>query len=530
MKSVTIGAGAGFRQDRFDAAERLCMAGIDYIVFECLAERTMAQSYRNMSGGGAGFDPFMEKRLVPILPYVAGGSCKVITNMGAAAPADAARRVMAACKAGGYDDIRIASVSGDDVSEVIKRELTPDERERFVAAHAYTGAFPIVEALSRGADIVITGRTADPALFTAPLAHEFLWEKEHYEKLAMGAFIGHMLECAAQLTGGYFADGGRKKLDARSLAGVEFPAAEVPESAGYARFFCPGGSHGAINAMTLREQLAYELRDPSRYFTPDVTADFGRIRFEIIDKNDQSEIIATGARGSAPPERLKVSAGFRSGFLVEGGISYAGYRCVERCELARRVLEARLERAGEDVCRQRFSLVGKDSCFPSLSGGAADPPELRLRMAVHCRTGSAAEDVKNEMLSLYTNGPAGGGGIRADVRLVISLKDYYIPRGSVDTRIRMVGGKGSTALFMADVIAADIIGGSPAASPFLKQPRDTRGQGRPASAAHEGPPLKLGAIAHSRAGDKGNDRNLSLLPYEKEDYPFLKETITRLEG
>ena len=256
----------------------------DYLIFECLAERTIAIAQQaKMRDPAQGYDPLLAERMQAVLSLCRGKGIRIITNMGAANPLAAAERVREIAQSLGLQGMRIAAVSGDDVLDVVRRGDYPLEEtgepvgtlgNQLVSANAYTGALPIVAALAGGADVVITGRAADPAMFLAPLIHEFGWSMEDWTRLGRGTVVGHLLECAGQITGGYFADPGCK--DVPDLARLGFPIAEVAED-GTAVITKVPGSGGKVTAATCKEQLLYEVHDPARYYQPDVVADFSRV-------------------------------------------------------------------------------------------------------------------------------------------------------------------------------------------------------------------------------------------------------------
>src|SRR5262245_29228067 len=283
MRTIRIGAGAGYSGDRIEPAVELAERGhLNYLVFECLAERTIALAQQaRRSDPDAGYDPLLADRFNAVLrPCVANG-VKIITNMGAANPAGAARAVASIARDLGLAGLRIAAVSGDDVMEAVRARDLPlvetdgriaDVADRMVSANAYLGAGPIVEALAGGADIVITGRVSDPALFLAPLMHEFGWKADDWDRLGKGTVVGHLLECAGQITGGYFADPGYK--DVPNLARLGFPLADVSEDGSAVIGKLPE-TGGRVSLKTCKEQLLlYEVHDPARYCQPDVVADF----------------------------------------------------------------------------------------------------------------------------------------------------------------------------------------------------------------------------------------------------------------
>jgi hypothetical protein len=426
MKTLRIGAGAGFAGDRIDPAIDLARDGrLAYLVFECLAERTIALAQLSKRvGHSPGFDPLLRERMTAVLPYCVENGTRIITNMGAANPVAAAQETVGIARALGFTGLRIAWVSGDDVLSLLADHAPPEPRERLVSANAYLGAEPIVECLRQQADVVITGRVADPSLFLGPMVHAFDWALDEWPRLGQGTAIGHLLECAGQLTGGYFADPGYK--DVPDLERLGFPIAEVEET-GEAILSKLDGAGGALTLRNCKEQILYEVQDPSRYLTPDVTADFSTIRFVEMGPN---RIRVSGAGGRERPSNLKVSTGFYAGFLAEGQISYAGPGALSRAKLARQILEKRLGwMAPGDL---RLDFVGIDSMHgTALSAPAGDPYEVRLRAAGRFFAQDEAKRLTLEVESLYVNGPAAGGGVATSIRENIGMDATFLPRTAV---------------------------------------------------------------------------------------------------
>ena len=444
MKTLRIGSGAGFSGDRIEPAIELAEKGkLDYLIFECLAERTIALAQLDrLRDPAGGFDPLLVARMEAVLPAAARNRVKIITNMGAANPLGAAATIAETARRLGIEGLKIAAVTGDDVLDQVRGADLPvletggrvaDLGDRLVSANAYLGVSPIVEALARGADIVVTGRVADPSLFLAPLIHEFGWAETDWPRLGQGTVLGHLLECAGQVTGGYFADPGFKEV--ADLARLGFPLAEVRED-GTAVLTKVEGSGGLVTSATCTEQLLYELHDPTRYLTPDVTADFSGVGFEA-DGPDRVRI--AGGHGTARPDTLKVSLGYRDGFIGEGQMSYAGPGCVARGRLALAIVEARLKLTGVQVGELRLELIGVDSVAGSaISPPPIDPPEVRIRVAGRTATLVDAIRIGNEVETLYTNGPAGGGGATKAAREIIAVLSTLLPRDRVRPRIQIL--------------------------------------------------------------------------------------------
>ncbi|WET09052.1 DUF1446 domain-containing protein [Pseudomonas sp. D3] len=439
MKTLRIGSGAGYSGDRIEPAVELAEQGdLDYLVFECLAERTIALAQQaRISDPQGGYDPLLSERMRRVLPFVGEHEgrrrLRVITNMGAANPVSAAREVRRIASELGLA-LKVVAVVGDDVLDVLRPEQVLDNGQtlgslgaRLISANAYLGVDGILDALRAEADVVITGRVADPSLFLAPQMFEFGWAAHDWLRLGRGTLVGHLLECAGQVSGGYFADPGFKDVD--DLARLGFPLAEI-DAEGNAVITKVSGSGGRVSRATCTEQLIYEVHDPAAYLTPDVTADFSGVSFveESVDR-----VRARGAAGRARPERLKVSVGYLDGWIGEGQMSYGGPGAVARAQLAREVVLKRLELMGVKMQDVRAELIGMDSLHGPRSG--VEPWEVRLRVAARCEDRSEAVRVGNEVETLYTNGPSGGGGASKSVRQVVAVASLLLPRDAVNPRI-----------------------------------------------------------------------------------------------
>ncbi|HUG12150.1 MAG TPA: acyclic terpene utilization AtuA family protein [Opitutaceae bacterium] len=434
QRIIRIGCGAGFSGDRIEPAVELAeQGGIQYLVFECLAERTIALAQQSrLQDPSGGYDPLLVARMEAVLPLCRKNGIRIITNMGAANPRAAAAQVVEVARRLNLTGLKVAAVTGDEVKgAVVAGDFPVFERnhnasalgDRLVSAHAYLGAAPIVEALQAGADVVLTGRVADPALFLAPLMHEFEWKSDDWHRLGQGTLVGHLLECAGQITGGYFADAGRKRVE--NLARLGFPIAEVSEDGAVVITKVPG-SGGTVTARTCKEQLLYEIHDPAAYVTPDVIADFSAV---VIEEIGPDRVAISGATGRVQPEKLKVLLGYRDGFVGEGQISYAGTGAVARGELALEIVRERFKLLRFEPLELRGDLIGVNSVFPShRADTSAEVPEVRVRVTGRTETLEDALRIGNEVETLYTNGPAAGGGVTKSAREVIALLSILIPR------------------------------------------------------------------------------------------------------
>lgn len=439
MRTIRIGAGAGFAGDRIEPAVELARHGrLDYLVFECLAERTIAIAQQaRLTDPSKGYDVLLDQRMSAVLAACRENGTRIVTNMGAANPLAAAERVCDVARRLGLGGLKVAAVTGDDVLEAIRGSdlqlleggTLADLDNRIISANAYIGAVPIVEALAAGADVVVTGRAADPALFLGPLIHSFGWAADDWDKLGRGVLAGHLLECAGQVTGGYFADPGVK--DVAGLAHLGFPIGEVSED-GDLVVTKLEGTGGAVTTATVKEQLLYEIEDPARYLQPDVIADFSQVR---VRNAGPDRVAVEGGGGTARTGLLKVSIGYVDGYVGEGQISYAGTGAVERGRLALEIVRERLAITGVPMGEARFDLIGVDALHgAALSQGGA-PYEVRVRVAARTEAAAEAIAIGNEVEALYTNGPAGGGGVTKSVRQVVAIASALAPDSVAPTQL-----------------------------------------------------------------------------------------------
>ncbi|MEC3966103.1 acyclic terpene utilization AtuA family protein [Flagellimonas halotolerans] len=431
-KTIRIGSGAGYSGDRIEPAVDLIQKGdLDYIIFECLAERTIALAQlQKMQNKELGYDPLLEDRMKACLPYCVSNNVKLISNMGAANPVAAAKKTAKIANELGLKSIKIAAVFGDDVQSLLDFEtqtlLETGEPlsvldDKIISANTYLGVEGILSALKDGADIILTGRVADPALFLAPIIHEFDWSLSDYPLLGKGTALGHLMECAGQVCGGYFADGVKKQVP--DLANLGFPIAEINEEGS---FFITKlkDSGGMVTPATCKEQLLYEVHDPSEYLTPDVIADFSSISFKEIEK-DTVEV--SGATGKPLTGKLKVSVGYHDGYMADAQISYGGSYALERAKLAIDIIKERIQSIDLEVEDILFDLIGIDSLFKG-NETKASPTEVRLRLAAKTKGRKEAVQLVNEVETLYTNGPAAGGGVGKTVTEIVAIQSVLIDK------------------------------------------------------------------------------------------------------
>ncbi len=436
MSTIRIGAGAGYAGDRIEPALELAEKGeLDYLVFECLAERTIAIGQKQKrQRPDLGYNELLATRMRAVLPACVAQNIKIVTNMGAANPRAAAEVVADVARSLGIEHLRIAVVEGDDVYALVAAENLYLEglgqsfnavNQRIISANAYIGADALVEALAGGADVVIAGRVADPSLFLAIMRHEFGWAADDWTKMGQGTLIGHLLECAGQITGGYYAQPGVR--DVPRLAQLGFPLAEVSAD-GSAVITKVEGSGGCVNVETCTAQLLYEIHDPSRYLTPDVVADFSQVTLTQIGPN---RVALAGASGRPQPSMLKVSVGYEDGFIGLGEIAYAGEGAVARGQLALDVVAERFALIGFPAAEVRYDLIGLNALHGQKISACSEPYEVRARVAARCADAATAALVGNEVEALYTNGPAGGGGVSKGVNEVVAIDAAYLSRNLV---------------------------------------------------------------------------------------------------
>lgn len=441
---LRVGCAAGFSGDRTDAAgpvvdALIAAGGPAVLIFETLAERTLAiAQLARRADPAAGFEPLLDDMLRPVLARCLSAGIRIVGNFGAANPDGAARFVLALAAELGLSAPRVAVVEGDDLSGPQERPWLQGSADglNVVSANAYLGAEAISAALVAGAQIVVCGRVADPSLTVGPALAHFGWALDDWDRLARATMAGHLLECGAQVSGGYYADPGYK--DVAGLARLGYPIAEI-DAEGHCTITKPAGSGGRIDEHTVKEQLLYELHDPCAYLTPDVVADIGQA--ELIDLG-ADRVRLQGVRGHPRPDSLKVNICHETGWLAEGEISYAGPRAEARARLAAEVLRERLQGLGP----MRADLIGVASVFGDDAGRwLADTPcgdaqDVRLRVALSHPQRASAERLVREVTALYTCGPAGGGGVRTALRPRLATVSCTVPRGAVHPRYRFVEG------------------------------------------------------------------------------------------
>ncbi len=436
-----IGTGAGFSADRLDPAVALAREGaLDAMLIECLGERTLAFGHRDRRlDPQRGYNAWLERRMRALLPPCRENRTTIVTNMGAANPSAAADRTVAIARELGLHGLVVACVEGDEVTDLLDPDTPFMDEEGtlrdvglpIVGANAYLGADALLPALEAGADVVIGGRIADPSLAVAPLARHFGWRPDDWDRLGAGTLVGHLLECGMQVTGGYFADPGMK--DVPDLARCGFPIAEVGAD-GAAIITKLASAGGSVTPLTVKEQLLYEVHDPRRYLTPDVTADFSAVS---VTAEGRDRVAVGRAGGARRPDGLKVTVGFEGGYLAEAGVSYAGANAVGRGRLAAAILEERMREVHGIQGPIRIDLVGVNSLFATAGTPGAETEDVRVQAALRSTRREDAETLLWEVEAILCCGPAGGGGFRGQITPSVVTRSCLIDRERVRPRLRL---------------------------------------------------------------------------------------------
>ena len=447
MKKIRLGSATGWARDRFEPALELVLHGdVDYLCFDSMSEVTMSavQVQRMDSPDVLPYDPYLEPRMEPILRACKERGVKIVTNQGWLDPIAAAEKILEMAKRQGIPDLKVAAVVGGllgpgvaDMGLTFIETGTPvaDRRSDIVSAEVYLGAEGIVEALRQGADVVVTTRVADACVYLGPLAFEFGWDFNDCNAIAKGMIVGHLLECGCQISGGYFADPGYKEVP--DLHNVGNPIAEVTED----RIVISklAGTGGVVSTATCKEQLLYEVQDPSRYLCPDVIVDLTKVTFSEIGP-DEVEVFIDAA-GLPRTPTLKALIGMNEGFMTEEMVLFAGPGALERAELTKQILLERFKRIELDAEEIRMDYIGVDGVHRESSPTPTSAPYERvLRIALKTKSRAEADKLRREVDPLAVNGASGTGkwatsspGSR--VRSVVGLSSTLIPREQVPIRL-----------------------------------------------------------------------------------------------
>jgi len=442
---VRIGAGASFADDRIVPAVELAEKGeLDYLVFECLAERTIArENLTRQKDPTKGYTPRLIERMEAVLPVCIRRDVRIVTNMGAANPTGGAKAITKLASDAGLGPIACAVVTGDDVVDQLRSmpglplmesgEPLESILPRMASANAYLGADVLAKALDTGARVVISGRVADPSLFLSAAMHHHGWDYEDLPRMAQGTAAGHLAECSSLASGGYFADPGKKEVP--NLARLGFPFLDIAADGRVWISKLPEAG-GRVDLLTCKEQLLYEMHDPSNYITPDCVLDITET--DLIEAGpDRVEIRGTKGRPRTPT--YKVTVGYHDGYIGEGQIGFAGINAAERARMSAEIVLQRLKDRGFNYAETRVDLIGMSSLH-GMGQGRPDPYEVRLRIAVRATDRKSAEAVGFETRALTISGPSGtGGGSDPMVREILAVKSVLLPREMVRPQVMLEG-------------------------------------------------------------------------------------------
>jgi hypothetical protein len=449
-ETFRMGTGAGMADDRIYPGVKLLETGeLDYLVCECLAERTIARETLNRKRKPElGYTPMLEERVRAFMPLCRQHGVRMVTNMGAANPLGAAHAIRREAADVGVADVSCAAVLGDDVIDKVRRHpelklmdgTAPLESllPKIASANAYLGADVVRDALATGAEVVVTGRVADPSLFLGVALYHHGWSYDDLPRLAAGTIAGHLLECSVQVTGGYFADPGKK--DVERLADLPYPFADITRD-GRVTIGKPTGSGGRLDRMTCTEQALYEIHDPTRYITPDCVMDLTGLGFT---EESPDRVSVRGAQARERTDSFKVVVGYFDGYIGVGEIAYAGINAIARARLAADIVRERFRMEGGTATELQIDLIGISSLHgdPGTAGARPEPYEVRLRVAGRCPDRRSAELLGDQVRQLNMQGPCSAGGpINFGAKEIIAVNAVLIPRSWVTPEILLVGGK-----------------------------------------------------------------------------------------
>ena len=522
MKSlVRIANAGGYWGDDPEALYRQVSGGpVDYVTSDFLAEITMVILHRQRARNPkAGFAYDFIQQLKPALQIIAERGVTVIVNAGGINPHGCAEAVATLCREAGVR-LPVGVVSGDNLLDRIEgleaRGVRLDHmdgarsydeiRGKVVAANVYLGAKPVVEALRRGARIVVTGRTTDAALILAPLVHEFDWQWDDWNRIAAGVVAGHILECGAQATGGNFTDW--ESLP--SMLDMGYPIVEAEPDGAFVVTKHPG-TGGAVTCATVTEQLLYEIGDPQAYLTPDVTVDFTSVELQPAGPD---RVRVADVRGTPPPATLKASVVYSDGFKAVGTSLMSGPNVVAK---GRRLADMLFHRLG-DYLERRVDCVGYRGCW----GGAApdvEPNEAVFRVGVRDHDRRKIERFANHFLAFGLQAPPGFGIFagRPDVQEALGFWPALVPRELVSAEVDVLDGERREHCEVP--MALPGAGGSAARRTPARSPAATT----PAGSTRR---LRLSAIAYARSGDKGDHANIGVAARTDAAYAVLREVLT----
>ena len=523
-EQIRIGCGAGFWGDSAEGPKQLVESGeIDYLVLDYLAEITMSLLARaRIKDANAGYATDFPAVVAALAPKLKSGGIKVVTNAGGVNPQACKAAIDEKLKALGIE-LKVSIVTGDDLlpraaefadtKEMFSGEAMP---AKLWSMNAYLGAFPIAEALRRGADIVLTGRCVDSAVVLGPLIHEFGWQAGDYDQLSAGSLAGHVIECGAQATGGVSTDWEQVSGDWDRMG---FPIA-ICKADGSFIATKPANTGGRVVPETVAEQIVYEIGDPTAYLLPDVTCDWSGVQLKQVGEN---RVVVSGARGRAPTAQYKVSATYQDGFRSSGTMMIGGVDAVRKAEavaaaILKRTRTLFAQRGLADYLRTDVEVLGSEASWGAQSR-ARGSREVILKLSVHHADKQALEIFGREFIPPATamaQGITGFSGGRPSPTPLVRLFSCLVPKVALPIEV-----DGSTF------------------TPPLPLAGEGRGEGRPVDSAQTSPlpnPLPqagegtktvpLITLAYGRSGDKGDSANIGVLARKPEFLPLLRAQLT----
>jgi hypothetical protein len=515
---IRIANAGGYWGDDLGQFQRQIELGpVDYVTLDFLAEITMSIMQKQRARDPrAGYARDFVAQVEQALPILVERGIRVITNAGGVNPLACRGALLEKAQLLGKP-IEVAAVVGDDLmdrlGELNASGVPLDNmddgasflgvRDRVSSANAYYGAWPVVDALASGAQIVVTGRCTDTGITLAPMIHAFGWRPNDWDRLAAGIVAGHIVECGAQSTGGNVTDWRRIKHYER----IGYPVLEVSPDGSFV-VTKHAGTGGAVTVRTVKEQLVYEMGDPRSYITPDVVADFGSARLEQVGRD---RVRVWGVRGRPAPPNLKVSASYFDGWKASGTLILSGPEAVDK---ARAFADLFWKRLGLEFAERQVELIGHSACWGPLAP-PSDPPEILLRLSVRDPDKQKIEPFAKMVPAVILSGPPGVAVTsgRPQAQEVVAYWPALVPRDSI--KPRLVTREGERQLeWPTPIVAAE----APPPLPRMSWPV-ARGKAKVVA-------VPLARIAHARSGDKGDTANIGVIARAPEIYPWLKRAIT----
>jgi len=517
-KKVRIGCSSGFWGDTPTAVPQLLEGGrIQYLVADYLSEITMSLlAAAKNKNPQLGFTPDFVESIAPHLGEIKRQGIRIVTNGGGINPSACVAMLQALSKKAGVE-FSIADISGDDLMSQREALATQGVKEMFSgkplpstinSMNAYYGAGPILNALNRGAEIVVTGRATDSALALAPLMHEFGWDASQFDRLAAGSLAGHLIECGAQATGGNHSDW-------ESIQGFDclgFPVAEVSED-GSMVISKPPGTGGKVTVGTVAEQMLYEIGDGQSYLLPDVIADFSNVKMAEVEDG----VHVSGAMGRAPTDTYKISATYLDGYKATCVVSFVGGNAVKKAEV---IADSVLQRTRRllaskgiaDFEKTHLQVFGSESSFGAAAIPATQfPREAVLWMAVKHQDKRAIQMWAKEIAAAGTGGTPGitavvGG--RPKPSPCLKLYSFLQAKSSMPATVTVNGEQ--------ETYNCPAFESSP--QPEIVPPTSNLLKGSNTA--------KVNDLAFTRSGDKGNSCNIGVIARHPSFLPYLRDQLT----